>query len=344
MAVPQKIAINGFGRIGRLVLRGIIETGRTDVIPELINDLGNVEDLALLLRYDSVHGRFPGEIIVNGNTITIKSKDGKRTWGPIKVTAERDPKALPLQGIDVCMECTGIFRTKEKAQPLLDAGAKHVLISAPAKQVDATIVYGVDNEVLRPDMTVISNGSCTTNCLAPICKVLLDATGIKCGYMLTVHSFTGDQRTIDSIHKDPRRGRAASVNMIPTKTGAAEAVAAVLPILKGRLTGNAVRVPTPDVSFVALDYIPERKPASLDDVNNAMKKASEAGSLKGVLGYNTDPLVSSDFIHSPFSSIFDATETRWVNDGEIVHVSGWYDNEWGFSNRMSDVAALYGEF
>ncbi|TPW34261.1 type I glyceraldehyde-3-phosphate dehydrogenase [Oecophyllibacter saccharovorans] len=342
MSKPVKIAINGFGRIGRLVLRGIIESGRTDVVPELINDLGSVEANAHMLRYDSVHGRFPGEVeIVNGDLVI---KANGRTYGPIKVTSHRDPADIPLKGIDVCMECTGLFRTGEKCQPLLKAGAKHVLISAPAKDVDATIVYGVNNDVLKPDMKVISNGSCTTNCLAPVAKVLEEKYGIKNGYMLTVHSYTGDQRTVDTLHKDLRRGRAAADNMVPTSTGAAEAVALVLPKLKGKLSGSAVRVPTPDVSFVAFDFIAEKVPASAEEVNAALKAGSETPALKGVLGYNTEPLVSRDFVHVPYSSVFDATQTSLVNGGEIIHVAAWYDNEWGFSNRMSDVAALFGQW
>ncbi|GBR06028.1 type I glyceraldehyde-3-phosphate dehydrogenase [Asaia siamensis] len=334
-----KIAINGFGRIGRLVLRGIIESGRTDVVPVAINDLGSVEENAHLLAYDSVHGRFPGTVRVDGNNLIIEANG--RTYGPIRVSAERDPTKVPFEGVDVAMECTGLFTSKEKASALITAGARKVLISAPGTDVDATIVYGVNNAMLTKDMTVISNASCTTNCLAPVAKVLDEAFGIDCGYMVTIHSYTGDQRTVDTHHRDPRRARAAALNMIPTSTGAAKAIGLVLPHLKGRLDGTSIRVPTPNVSVVSLDFIPARAPASAQAVNDALRAAA-AGELKGVLDYNEAPLVSTDFNHSYTSSTFDATQTAVINGGKLVRVCAWYDNEWGFSNRMSDTAALFG--
>jgi glyceraldehyde 3-phosphate dehydrogenase len=332
-----KIAINGFGRIGRLVLRALIESGRTDVIPAAINDLGSVEANAHLFRYDSVHGRFPGEVHVDGQTITITHNG--RTYGPITVSAERDPTKVPYQGIDVAMECTGLFTSKEKASALLTAGARKVLISAPGDGADATIVYGVNHHVLTKDMTVVSNASCTTNCLVPVVKVLHDNFKVVRGYMVTIHSYTGDQPTVDTLHKDLHRARAAAVSMIPTSTGAAKAVGLVMPELKGKLDGSSIRVPTPNVSLVSLDVVLERTPTK-EEVNAAMKAASE-GALKGILGYNTAPLVSIDFNHIPASSTFDATQTAVV-DGGLVRVLSWYDNEWGFSNRMSDTAALLG--
>ncbi|WP_046900851.1 MULTISPECIES: type I glyceraldehyde-3-phosphate dehydrogenase [Gluconobacter] len=334
-----KIAINGFGRIGRLVLRGIIESGRTDVEVVAINDLGSVEANAHLLAYDSVHGRLPGKVRAEGNTLIIEANG--RTYGPITVSAERDPSKVPFEGIDVAMECTGLFTTREKAAALLEAGAKRVIVSAPATDVDATIVFGVNDDVLTPDMKVISNASCTTNCLAPVAYVLDEAFGIERGYMVTIHSYTGDQRTVDTLHKDPRRARAAALNMIPTSTGAAKAVGLVLPHLKGKLDGTAIRVPTPNVSLVSLDFVPKTVPASAEAVNEAIRAASE-GKLKGVLDYNTAPLVSTDFNHSPASSTFDATQTALVDGGQLVRICAWYDNEWGFSNRMADTAAAFG--
>ncbi len=334
-----KIAINGFGRIGRLVLRGIIESGRTDVEVVAINDLGSVEANAHLLAYDSVHGRLPGKVRAEGNTLIIEANG--RTYGPITVSAERDPSKVPFEGIDVAMECTGLFTTREKAAALLEAGAKRVIVSAPATDVDATIVFGVNDDVLTPDMKVISNASCTTNCLAPVAYVLDEAFGIERGYMVTIHSYTGDQRTVDTLHKDPRRARAAALNMIPTSTGAAKAVGLVLPHLKGKLDGTAIRVPTPNVSLVSLDFVPKTVPASAEAVNEAIRVASE-GKLKGVLDYNTAPLVSTDFNHSPASSTFDATQTALVDGGQLVRICAWYDNEWGFSNRMADTAAAFG--
>ncbi|MXV43818.1 type I glyceraldehyde-3-phosphate dehydrogenase [Saccharibacter sp. 17.LH.SD] len=336
-----KIAINGFGRIGRLVLRGIIESGRTDVVPVLINDLGSVEANAHLLKYDTIHGRLPAEVEVSDGNLLIKTHQGK-TIGPIKVTAHRNPEEIPLEGVDVAMECTGLFTARDKASALLKAGAKHVLISAPGKDADATIVYGVNNDALKPGMQIVSNASCTTNCLSPVASVLDEKFGIERGYMVTVHSYTGDQRTIDTLHKDPRRARAAAVNIIPTTTGAARAVGLVLPHLKGRLDGTSIRVPTPNVSLVSLDFVPKNAPKSVEEVNAAMREASE-GRLKGILGYNEEPLVSHDFNHVKFSSTFDATETAIVDGGKLVRVCAWYDNEWGFSNRMSDTASLFGK-
>ncbi|WP_308720116.1 type I glyceraldehyde-3-phosphate dehydrogenase [Komagataeibacter xylinus] len=335
-----KVAINGFGRIGRLVLRGIIESGRTDVVPVAINDLGSVADNAHLLSYDSVHGRFPAEVKVEGNQIIITANG--RTYAPITVSAEADPTKVPFKGVDVALECTGRFTDKEKAAQLITAGARKVIVSAPASGVDATIVYGVNQDVLTPDMTVISNASCTTNCLAPVAKVLDDTFGIECGYMVTIHSYTGDQRTVDTLHKDLRRARGAALNMIPTSTGAARAVGLVLPHLKGRLDGTAIRVPTPNVSLVSLDFVPKKAPASVEEVNAALLKASESGPLKGILAYNTAPLVSTDFNHSPASSTFDATQTAVIDGGKLVRICSWYDNEWGFSNRMADTAAVFG--
>ncbi len=332
-----QVAINGFGRIGRLVLRAIVESGRTDVEPVAINDLGSVEANAHLLRYDSVHGRFPAEVTVDGNSITIRHNG--RTWGPIRVSAERDPTKVPYQGIDVAMECTGLFTNRTTASQLLQAGARKVLVSAPADGADATIVFGVNDDTLTSAMTVVSNASCTTNCLVPLVKVLHDQFRVVRGYMVTCHSYTGDQRTVDTLHKDLHRARAAAVSMIPTSTGAAKAVGLVMPELAGKLDGTAIRVPTPNVSMVSLDVVLEKSP-SKDAINAAFKEASE-GSLRGILAYNTDPLVSSDFNHVAASCTFDATQTAVV-DGALFRVLGWYDNEWGFSNRMSDTAAKFG--
>jgi glyceraldehyde 3-phosphate dehydrogenase len=332
-----KIAINGFGRIGRLVLRALIESGRTDVEPVLINDLGSVADNAHMFRYDSVHGRFPGEVKVEGDSLIITHAG--RTYAPIKVTAERDPSKVPLQGVDVAMECTGLFTKREAAAQLLAAGARKVIVSAPADGVDATIVYGVNHKTLTKDMEVISNASCTTNCLAPVAKVLHETFGIERGYMVTIHSYTGDQKTVDTLHKDLHRARAAALSMIPTSTGAAKAVGLVLPALKGKLDGTAIRVPTPNVSLISLDVVLKTQ-GTVEEINAAMKAASE-GELKGILGYSTDKLVSADFNHVPASSTFDAPQTTIV-DGGLTRVLSWYDNEWGFSNRMSDTAAYFG--
>ena len=334
-----KLAINGFGRIGRLVLRGIIESGRSDVEVVAINDLGSVADNAHLLRYDSVHGRFPGTITVDGNSIAIEANG--RSYAPITVSAERDPSKVPYAGVDVAMECTGLFTKKEAAAQLITAGARKVLVSAPADGVDATIVFGVNHDTITPEMTVISNASCTTNCLAPMAMVLDRAFGIERGYMVTIHSYTGDQRTVDTLHKDPHRARASALNMIPTSTGAARAVGLVLPQLKGKLDGTAIRVPTPNVSLVSLDFVPRTQPGSVDEVNALFRDAA-AGALKGIVVYSTDPCVSTDFNHQPASCSFDATQTALIDGGKLVRVCGWYDNEWGFSNRMADTAAVFG--
>ena len=332
-----KVAINGFGRIGRLVLRAMIESGRSDIEPVLINDLGSVEDNAHLFRYDSVHGRFPGTVEVEGDALVITLHG--RKYAPIRVSAERDPAKVPLQGVDVAMECTGLFTSKEAASKLLQAGARKVLVSAPADGVDATIVYGVNEKTLTREMTVVSNASCTTNCLAPMVKVLHDSFGIERGYMVTIHSYTGDQKTVDTLHKDRHRARAAALSMIPTTTGAARAIGLVMPELKGKLDGTSIRVPTPNVSLVSLD-VNLKKPASKEEINAAMLAASQ-GALQGILDYSTEALVSSDFNHVPYSCTFDAPQTAVV-DGGLARVMGWYDNEWGFSNRMSDTAALFG--
>ncbi len=333
------VAINGFGRIGRLVLRAIVERGRDDVVPVAINDLGSVEANAHLFRYDSVHGRFPGEVIVDGDSLSIRTAAG-RTYGPIKVSSERDPSKVPYQGVDVAMECTGLFTSKEAAAQLIAAGARKVLVSAPADGVDATVVYGINHQVITSGMTVISNGSCTTNCLAPLAKVLHETFGVERGYMVTIHSYTGDQKTVDTLHKDLHRARAAALSMIPTSTGAAKAIGLVLPELKGKLDGTAIRVPTANVSMVSLDVVVSRK-GSRDEVNAAFKSAA-AGALKPILDYSDVPLVSSDFNHVSASCSFDATQTAAIDGGKLIRVCGWYDNEWGFSNRMADTAAVFG--
>ena len=334
-----KVAINGFGRIGRLVLRAMIESGRTDVECVAINDLGSVEANAHLFKYDSVHGRFDGTVTVEGQTITITR--GGRTYGPITVSAQRDPSQVPFQGVDVALECTGIFTSKEKAGALIKAGARKVLISAPGDDADATIVFGVNHKTLTREMTIVSNASCTTNCLAPMAYVLDKAFGVLRGYMVTIHAYTGDQNTVDTLHKDLRRARAAGVSMIPTSTGAAKAVGLVLPQLNGKLDGTSIRVPVPDVSVVSLDVNLRAEGVTKEMVNAAMKAASE-GELKGILDYTTEQLVSVDFYTNPASCTFDATQTQSLDGGGMVRVMGWYDNEWGFSNRMSDTAALFG--
>jgi len=325
-----KVAINGFGRIGRNVLRAIAESGRTDIHVVAINDLGPVETNAHLLRFDSVHGRFPGTVTVAGDTIDVG-------FGPIKVTAIKNPAELPhaALGVDVAMECTGIFTSKDKAKLHLDAGAKRVLVSAPADGADLTVVFGVNHNKLTKDHLVVSNASCTTNCLAPVAKVLNDLVGIDKGFMTTIHSYTGDQPTLDTMHKDLYRGRAAALSMIPTSTGAAKAVGLVLPELNGRLDGTAIRVPTPNVSVVDFKFIAKRE-TTVAEINAAVKAAA-AGALKGVLGVTDQPNVSMDFNHDPHSSIFHLDQTK-VMDGTLVRVLSWYDNEWGFSNRMGDTA------
>ena len=324
-----KVAINGFGRIGRNVLRAIVESGRTDIEVIAINDLGPVETNAHLLQYDSVHGRFPATVTVKGDTIDV----GR---GPIKVTAERDPKALPWDGVDVALECTGIFTARDKAAMHLENGSKKVLISAPGANADKTIVYGVNHETLTADDVVVSNASCTTNCLAPVAKVLNDTVGIENGYMTTIHAYTGDQPTLDTMHSDLYRARAAALSMIPTSTGAAKAVGLVLPELAGKLDGSAIRVPTPNVSVVDLKFNASRA-TTAEEINDAVLAATQKGPLKGVLDYSAKPLVSCDFNHDEHSSNFAAEQTK-VIDGKLVRVMSWYDNEWGFSNRMSDTA------
>ena len=328
-----KVGINGFGRIGRNVLRAIIESGRTDIEVVAINDLGPVETNAHLMRYDSVHGRFPGKVTVDGDTIDV----GR---GPIKVTAERDPKALPWKDIDVALECTGIFTDRAKAAMHLENGSKRVIVSAPASGADKTIVYGVNDKALTKDDLVISNASCTTNCLAPVAFVLNNAIGIEKGFMTTIHSYTGDQPTLDTLHKDLYRGRAAALSMIPTSTGAAKAVGLVLPELNGKLDGVAIRVPTPNVSVVDFKFIASRE-TSVDEINGAIRAAAE-GPLEGILGFTTEKLVSSDFNHDPHSSVFHMDQTK-VMDGTFCRILTWYDNEWGFSSRMSDTAVALGK-
>ncbi|MEO8530123.1 MAG: type I glyceraldehyde-3-phosphate dehydrogenase [Deltaproteobacteria bacterium] len=328
-----KVAINGFGRIGRNVLRGIIESGRTDIEVVAINDLGPVETNAHLLRYDSVHGKFPHDVVVKGNSIDV----GR---GPIEVSAMRNPADLPWNGVDIVLECTGIFTSKEKCLPHLENGSKRVLISAPGDGADATIVMGVNDKILTKDHIVVSNGSCTTNCLAPVAMILDREFGIETGFMTTIHSYTGDQPTLDTMHKDLYRARAAALSMIPTSTGAAKALGLVLPKLKGKLDGSSIRVPTPNVSCIDLKVV-LGKTVTVDEVNAVMKAAAE-GELKGILGYETQPLVSSDYNHNPHSSTFAADQTK-VLPGNFIRILSWYDNEWGFSNRMADTAVAMGK-
>lgn len=329
-----RVAINGFGRIGRLVLRSIIESGRTDVEVVAINDLGSAENNAHLLKYDSVHGTLMHDIRAEGSKIRI----GDRV---IEVSSERNPAALPWAGIDIVYECTGVFVDKDSASRHLQAGAGRVLISAPAKGDVKTIVYGVNHDTLTADDLIVSNASCTTNCLAPVADVLNRLVGIEKGYMTTIHAYTGDQPTVDTMHKDPRRARAAAVSMIPTSTGAARAVGLVLPELKGKLDGSAIRVPTPNVSLIDLTFTAGRT-TTAEEINRAVTDAAN-GPLKGVLAVNEAPLVSVDFNHNPYSSTFDATQTQ-VMEGNFVRVLSWYDNEWGFSNRMSDTAMAMAGF
>ncbi|MFC3068202.1 type I glyceraldehyde-3-phosphate dehydrogenase [Phenylobacterium soli] len=332
-----RVAINGFGRIGRNVLRSIVEHGRRDIEVVAINDLGPVETNAHLLRYDSVHGRFPAEVKVNGDTIEVAG------YAPIKVTAVRDPKELPHKalGVDIAMECTGIFTARDKAAAHLEAGAKRVLVSAPADNADKTIVYGVNHETLTKDDLVVSNASCTTNCLAPVAKVLQELCGIERGYMTTIHSYTGDQPTLDTLHKDLYRARAAAMSMIPTSTGAAKALGLVIPELTGKLDGSSIRVPTPNVSVVDLKFVPG-KSVTVQQINEALEAAAN-GALKGVLAVTKEPLVSMDFNHNPASSTAALPQTQ-VIDGGLGRVLSWYDNEWGFSTRMSDTAVYMAKF
>ena len=326
-----KVAINGFGRIGRLILRAAAEAKRDDIEFVAINDLGPTKTSAHLFAYDSVHGRFPGGVKIEGDTIDVG-------MGRIKVLAEKDPTKLPWGdlGIDVVMECTGIFTSKEKASVHLKAGAKKVLVSAPATGADLTVVYGVNNDKLSREHTVVSNASCTTNCLAPVAHVLHENFGLERGFMTTVHAYTADQRLQDSLHSDMHRARAAALSMIPTSTGAAKAVGEVLPQLKGKLDGTSIRVPTPNVSMIDLNFTAS-KDTSVEAINDAMRKASESNRLKGILAVTDEPLVSSDFNHDPHSATFDLNQTQAV-DGKLFRVLAWYDNEWGFSNRMCDTA------
>jgi len=330
-----KVAINGFGRIGRNVLRAIVESGRKDIQVVAINDLGPVETNAHLMRFDSVHGRFPGKVTVSGDTIDVG-------FGPIKVTAIRNPAELPHKelGVDIALECTGIFVTRDKAAAHLEAGAKRVIVSAPCDNADLTVVFGVNHDRLTKDHIVISNASCTTNCLAPVAKVLNDAIGIEKGFMTTIHSYTGDQPTLDTMHKDLYRARAAALSMIPTSTGAAKAVGLVLPELNGKLDGSAIRVPTPNVSVVDLKFVAKRA-TTVAEVNAAIKAAAD-GQLKGILGYTDVSNVSIDFNHDSHSSVFHMDQTK-VMEGTFVRILSWYDNEWGFSNRMSDTAVAMGK-
>jgi len=335
-----RVAINGFGRIGRLVLRSIVEHNRTDIEVVAINDLGPVETNAHLLRYDSIHGRFPAKVIVDGDSIVIEANG--RTYPPIKVTAIKNPAELPHEalGVDIAFECTGIFTARDKAALHLEAGAKRVIVSAPSDGADKTIVYGVNHTALTKDDLVISNASCTTNCLAPVAKVINDLCGIESGYMTTIHSYTNDQPSLDQMHKDLYRARAAALSMIPTSTGAAKAVGLVLPELAGRLDGVSIRVPTPNVSVIDFKFV-ARRATTKDEINAAVKRAA-AQELKGILGYTDAPNVSSDFNHDPHSSIFHMDQTKVV-DGTLVRVMSWYDNEWGFSNRMVDTAVAMGK-
>jgi glyceraldehyde 3-phosphate dehydrogenase len=332
-----RVAINGFGRIGRLVLRSIFEHARRDIEVVAINDLGPVETNAHLLRYDSVHGRFPGTVKVDGDTMDIG-------LGPIKVTAIRNPAELPHKalGVDIALECTGIFTSKEKASAHLQGGARRVLVSAPCDAADKTIVYGVNHDAITAEDLVVSNASCTTNCLAPVAKVLHDLFVIQRGYMTTVHSYTNDQPSLDQLHKDLYRARAAALSMIPTSTGAAKAVGLVLPELKGKLDGSSIRVPTPNVSVIDLKVVPGRK-TSVEEVNAALEAAAASRALKGILVCTTDPLVSSDFNHIAASSTVALPQTQ-VIEGELVRVLSWYDNEWGFSTRMADTALAMAKF
>jgi len=330
-----RVSINGFGRIGRHILRAIAESGRSDIEVVALNDLGSLQTTAHLFKYDSVHGRYSGEVKVLDNGIDLGN-------GLIECFSERNPADLPWGrlNIDVALECTGVFASKEKASAHLTAGAKKVLISAPAGGVDFTVVYGVNHNELNADHTVVSNASCTTNCLAPVAKVLHEMCGIERGFMTTIHAYTGDQRIVDTDHPDPRRARAAALSMIPTSTGAAKAMGLVMPELAGKLDGTSVRVPTPNVSLVDLVFVPA-KTVSAEDINAAMTAAA-AGPLAGILAVNDEPLVSCDFIHNPASSVFDLSQTQIV-DGALVRILTWYDNEWGFSNRMSDVAVHMGK-
>jgi glyceraldehyde 3-phosphate dehydrogenase len=331
-----RVGINGFGRIGRNVLRAIVEAGRNDIEVVGINDLGPVETNAYLLRYDSVHGRFPGEVKVKGDTISVGN-------GAIKVTALKDPAQLPWKdlGVEVALECTGIFTSKDKASAHLTAGAKRVLVSAPADGADLTVVYGVNDDKLTKDHIVVSNGSCTTNCLAPMAKIMNDNFGVESGFMTTIHSYTGDQPTLDTLHKDLYRARAAALNIIPTSTGAAKAIGLVLPELAGKLDGSSLRVPTPNVSLVDFKFHAKRA-TSVDEVNDAIMAAAKSNRLDKIVTWTKEPLVSSDLNHDPHSATFAVDQTKVIG-GTFVRIVAWYDNEWGFSNRMADTAVAIGK-
>jgi len=331
-----KIGINGFGRIGRLVLRALLESGREDVEVVAINDLGPVETNAHLFRFDSVHGRFNGEVKVDGDTIDV----GR---GKMKVTAERDPSKLAHKalGVDIALECTGFFASKKGASAHVDAGAKRVLVSAPADNADLTVVFGINDDKLAKDQVVVSNGSCTTNCLAPMAQIMHQSFGIEHGFMTTIHSYTGDQPTLDTMHKDLYRARAAALNIIPTTTGAAKAIGLVLPELAGKLDGAAIRVPTPNVSFIDLGFVAKRA-TTVDEVNNAIMAAAKSNRLANIVTWTKEPMVSSDLNHDPHSATFGIDQTK-VLGGTFVRIVAWYDNEWGFSNRMSDTAVAMGK-
>jgi glyceraldehyde 3-phosphate dehydrogenase len=331
-----RVAINGFGRIGRLILRAVVESGRKDLQVVAINDLGPVETNAHLLRHDSVHGKFPHEVKVNGDTIDAGT-------GPMKVTAIKDPTQLPWKelDVDIAMECTGLFTAKEKAAMHLQAGAKRVLVSAPGENADLTVVYGVNDDKITREHTIVSNGSCTTNCLAPMAKIMNDAFGIESGFMTTIHSYTGDQPTLDTLHKDLYRARAAALNIIPTSTGAAKAIGLVLPELAGKLDGSSMRVPTPNVSLVDFKFHAKRK-TSVDEVNKAIVDAAKSNRLAKIVTWTKEPLVSSDLNHDPHSATFAIDQTKVIG-GDFVRVVAWYDNEWGFSNRMADTAVAMGK-
>lgn len=330
-----RVAINGFGRIGRLVLRAVAESRRKDIEVVGINDLAPIDTNAHLFRYDSVHGRYPGKVTVDGDTMDIGH-------GPMRVTAERDPTKLPWKelGVDIALECTGIFNSRDTAAAHLDAGAKRVLVSAPASGADLTVVYGVNDDHLTADHIVVSNASCTTNCLAPVAKVMNDSVGVKSGFMTTIHAYTNDQNVLDQFHKDAYRARAAGTNMIPTSTGAARAVGLVLPELEGKLDGTAVRVPTANVSLIDFKFVSRRK-TDVQKINQVLSKASRSRRLKGILDITEEPLVSSDLNHQPASSTVSLPETKVIDD-KFVRVMSWYDNEWGFSNRMLDTAVAMG--
>jgi glyceraldehyde 3-phosphate dehydrogenase (phosphorylating) len=331
-----RVGINGFGRIGRNILRAIVEAGRKDIEVIAVNDLGPVETNAHLLRYDSVHGRFPGEVTVKGDSISV----GDRSF---KVTVQKDPSNLPWKelGVDIALECTGLFASKDKASAHLQAGAKRVLVSTPADGADFTVVYGINDDKMTKDHVIISNGSCTTNCLAPMAKIMNDNFGVESGFMTTIHSYTGDQPMLDTMHKDLYRARAAALNIIPTSTGAAKAIGLVLPELAGKLDGSSMRVPTPNVSLVDFKFHAKRA-TSVDEVNNAIMAAAKSNRLGKIVAWTKEPLVSSDLNHDPHSATFAVDQTKVIG-GTFVRIVAWYDNEWGFSNRMADTAVAIGK-